>query len=138
MIRPRPTLDVDLRTVARRLALVTAFVVFASATSPSASWADEVEASEVEVPSASAAEDPAPEAVSDSATDDWRFTVAPYAWFPFIVGTNTFNDQGNEIDITFDQIWNQLHMALFLDAEVQKGKFGLLTDLFYGYLCNRS
>lgn len=100
--------------------------------------ADEVDAAEVEVPSASAADQPAPETTSDSETDQWRFTVAPYAWFPFIVGTNTFNDQGNNISIKFSQLWNQLHMALFLDAEVQKGKFGLLTDLFYSYLWNRT
>jgi hypothetical protein len=68
----------------------------------------------------------------------WQFELAPYAWFVFLGGTMTVFDQGNPVDVGFGTIWDHLHMAFFLDADVRKGDVGFYSDLSYSYLWSRS
>jgi hypothetical protein len=117
--------------------LVTLCLIAALAALPSAGWADEVDGEEVAVPaSAPAAEEPREDASSKD-EDGWEFEIAPYMWFIFMEGSTSFRDQDQDVSIGFGEVWEQLHFSFMLDAEVKKGKFGVLTDLVYAYLWNR-
>ena len=68
---------------------------------------------------------------------DWKFYAGLYGWFLFINGPIEVQDESFPIDVNFDNIWTQLHMAAFLEGEVQKGDFGFFTDLTWGRLWQR-
>lgn len=68
----------------------------------------------------------------------WQFELAPYVWFTHLGGEMTFFDEGIPVDVHFGTIWDHLHMALFLDADVRKGDVGFYGDLTYSYLWSRS
>ena len=78
--------------------------------------ADEVGGDEIVVPGES-------DAAAEPNDDNWQFELAPYVWFLFIEGTTTFDYETSDVDIGFDDIWNQLHMGFFLflrtNAELQ-------------------
>jgi len=67
----------------------------------------------------------------------WQFEVAPYAWFTYLAGTITFFDQEVPVDLEFGAIWDHLHFALMLDADVRKGDVGVYGDVTYAYLWSR-
>ena len=96
-------------------------------------WADDVGGEPIVIP----AEEPST-TTTEAEDDDWQFTIAPYGWFVFIPGTIIFMDEDPVlVDLSFDELWNQLHMALFLDFEVQKGDFGFFSDLVWAKLWTR-
>jgi hypothetical protein len=97
-------------------------------------WADATDGEPVVIPR-SGPEETASRSLAD---DDWQFTIAPYAWFIFINGTATFFDNSQPVNMKFDDIWEKLHFVLAMDAEVRKGDFGLLTDITYAYLWDRT
>ena len=68
----------------------------------------------------------------------WQFELAPYVWFIHLSGSTTFFDESAPVDVGFGTIWDHLHMALFLDADVRKGDVGFYGDLSYSYLWSRS
>jgi len=70
--------------------------------------------------------------------DDWKFSVGLYGWFTYMNGDLTVGDNVSDINVDFDNIWKALHMALFADVEVQKGKVGFFTDLSYAKMWTRS
>jgi hypothetical protein len=51
--------------------------------------------------------------------NDWKFLASVNPWFLFLSGELSFQDSGVPIDVPFDSIWKQLHMALMVDLEVQ-------------------
>ncbi len=60
--------------------------------------------------------------------DDWRFGAEAYLWAPWIdVETET----GAKIEISLDDILNNLDMLFMSSLSVGKGKWSLLTDLIY-------
>ena len=65
-------------------------------------------------------------------SDDWQFRALLYLYLPQIHGTQTF-PTGTTADITVDpnQILNNLNGAFMGAFEVQKGVWGLYTDLVY-------
>ena len=77
-------------------------------------------------------------ATLEAAGDEWKFEVAPYVWFIFLPGEITVRDQSIPVDLKFDDIWERLHFAFFLDADIRRGDFGFLADLSYAYLGSRS
>jgi hypothetical protein len=100
----------------------------ASATSP-----DEIGEEPGGARSSSSA-DPAPATYRNNDEDDWKFYAAIPVWFVFINGPIQVKDQTTPVDVNFDNIWSHLNMALFFEAEVQKGDFGVYTDLTWASL----
>ncbi len=111
-----------------RPSLAIAALCAALAVGVSPAWADEGS----DTPAKSAQD-----ATSEPTDEDWQFEIAPYAWFTFITGSTTFRDQGTDVNVTFDEIWDQLHMAFMLDTDIRKADFGFFSDLVYTYLWQR-
>jgi hypothetical protein len=111
-----------------------AFVCGAAALS-SPAWADDVGGEPIVVPS----ENEEPADTPEPSLDGWQFEVAPYAWFIFLHGSITALDTEDPVllDLKFDEIWKQLHMAFFLDVDVRKDDIGFYGDLFYSKLWSR-
>ncbi len=62
-------------------------------------------------------------------TDDrWKFKAAIYLWGAAIQGTTR---RGNEIDVGFDDIINNLDMAFMGAFEARKSKWSLAADVIY-------
>jgi len=71
---------------------------------------------------------------SASENDDWRFTIAPYAWLAGQSGSvGTFPGYpAADIDIDFyDDIFGNINGAAMLVGEAMKGKFGISADVVY-------
>jgi len=66
---------------------------------------------------------------------DWEFEVVPYMWAAGIGGTTA---SGGDIDIGFDDILDNLDIALMSTFEARKGKWSFLTDVIYMDLDNDS
>jgi len=68
-----------------------------------------------------------------SETESWQFGVSIYGWFPDIAGTTAFSQPsgGSDFEIDIDSILDNLKFTLMGTFEVQKGRWGILTDLIY-------
>lgn len=103
------------------------------------SWADDVGEEPSTARSSSSSLPSLAEAASyrNNDDDDWKFYAGLYGWFIFMNGAIEVQEQTAELDINFDNIWPQLHMAMFAEVEVQKGDFGAYTDLAWARLWQR-
>jgi hypothetical protein len=88
--------------------------------------------------SSSSSETAAPPTYRANDENDWKFIVSVNPWFLFMAGDLTVLDQSGPIDINFGQLWTQLHMAVMADVEVQKGDFGVFTDISWARLWQRT
>jgi hypothetical protein len=75
-------------------------------------------------------------AADDYATaspDQWRFSVAPYAWLPGIHGEVTLRGLTAKVSSSFEDIWNHTdqHWGLMGQTEAWKGDFGGFADIEY-------
>ena len=76
----------------------------------------------VNVPSVSAEEKP----VENSG---WEFQVAPYMWFLSASGDVTVKGQKSDLDLSFNDIWDELNIAAMLAFEGRKGRWGFYGDI---------
>jgi hypothetical protein len=60
--------------------------------------------------------------------DRWKFKAAIYLWAAGMQGTTR---RGNEIDVGFDDIWDNLDMAFMGAFEARKSKWSLAADVIY-------
>ena len=74
------------------------------------------------VPSVSAEEKP----VENSG---WEFQVAPYMWFLSASGDVTVEGQKSDLDLNFNDIWDELNIAAMLAFEGRKGRWGFYGDI---------
>ena len=63
-----------------------------------------------------------------STADEWEFDVTLYAWMADIGGQTA---SGSDIDIDFDDLFDNLEMAFMGAVGVHKGKWSFLTDIIY-------
>lgn len=88
--------------------------------------------------SASAQAQPAvasPATQSSALTDQWQFSVTPYAWGMGITGSISHNDRSlGEVKLTPGDILSDLKMAAMLVVEAKRGRVGLFLDGMYGDL----
>lgn len=68
-----------------------------------------------------------------SETGSWQFGVSIYGWFPDIAGKTSFTQPGggSDFEIDIDSILDNLKFTLMGTFDVQKGRWGILTDLIY-------
>jgi len=72
---------------------------------------------------------PMPAQAQDTGADDrWKFKAALYLWTAGIQGTTR---RGNEIDVGFSDIWDNLDMAFMGAFEARKSKWSLAADVIY-------
>ncbi len=71
-------------------------------------------------------------------SDDWTFQLAPYAWALAIDGDVTVKGQKSDIDLSFQDIWDELNVAAMLEGEARKGRVGAFANILYANLGSSS
>ena len=61
----------------------------------------------------------------------WEIDIAPYLWFSSITGDVSFLQQSIPVEVEFKDILDQLSFGALVHAEVNKGRWTILTDLVY-------
>jgi hypothetical protein len=69
-----------------------------------------------------------PGTVTAQGTDEWEFDATLYLW---AAGIDANTRTGGDIDISFDDILDDLDMAFMAAAGARKGKWSLLADTVY-------
>jgi hypothetical protein len=69
-----------------------------------------------------------PVAAAGDASDHWKFDATLYLWG---AGIDADTQTGGEIDISFDDILNDLDMAFMGSVGARKGKWSLAADTIY-------
>ena len=64
----------------------------------------------------------------------WEFSVAPYMWAISMKGNATVRGLEADVDVSFNDIWDQLNFALMLQYEARKGQWGLWGNTIYSNL----
>jgi hypothetical protein len=68
-------------------------------------------------------------------SEQWRFSVTPYAWGMGIRGSVSHNGQSlGHVKLTTSDLLSDIKMAAMLVAEARYGRFGLYLDGVYGDL----
>jgi hypothetical protein len=57
-------------------------------------------------------------------SSDWEFQVAPYMWFLSASGDVTVKGQESDLDLSFNDIWDELNIAAMLAFDARKGRWG--------------
>ncbi len=65
---------------------------------------------------------------------DWEFQVAPYMWFISTSGDVTVKGQKSDLDLSFDDIWDELNIAAMLAFDARNGRWGFYGDIIYANL----
>ena len=71
---------------------------------------------------------PQPVQAGDATPGDWQFSGDFYMWAPAIKGETA---QGGDIDISFNDIIDNLDLTFMAGMAARKGKFTLLVDVIY-------
>ena len=64
----------------------------------------------------------------------WEFKVSPYMWFISASGDVTVRGQESDLDLSFNDIWDELNIAAMLTFDARKGKWGIFGDTIYANL----
>ncbi|MDN3988085.1 hypothetical protein [Zwartia vadi] len=85
---------------------------------------------------------PSPSSLSHSSgpsSDQWRFSVTPYAWAIGITGSVSHNGSSlGQVKLTPGDVLSNLKMAAMLVAEARRGPYGIYLDGMYGNLGSSS
>lgn len=65
---------------------------------------------------------------------DWEFQVAPYLWAISTSGDVTVEGQDSDLDLSFDDIWDELNIATMVAFDARKGRWGFYGDIVYANL----
>jgi hypothetical protein len=68
------------------------------------------------------------------AESGWEFTVAPYLWAVSMNGNLTVRGLKADLDVSFNDIWDELNFAFMLAYEARKGHWGLWGNTIYADL----
>jgi len=71
-------------------------------------------------------------------SDDWHIMVAPYVWGIAMDGDVTVDGREAEVDLSFSDILKDLNIALMLDIEARKNRFGFFINPLYSQTENDS
>jgi len=64
----------------------------------------------------------------------WEFKVSPYMWFISASGDVTVRGQESDLDLRFNDIWDELNIAAMLVFEGRKNRWGFVGDALYANL----
>ena len=80
------------------------------------------------------AEPTAPPAPEQAKADPWQLSITPYLWAVALKGDLGVGRIDANVDASFDDILDNLNGALMLEAELRKGRFGVISDTIYANL----
>jgi hypothetical protein len=66
-----------------------------------------------------------------AAADEWKFSVAPYLWGAGVDGTVTVRGHEADVDLSFEDILDDLDFGAMVNLQARKDRFGLYTDVLY-------
>jgi hypothetical protein len=66
--------------------------------------------------------------------NDWEFKMSPYMWFISASGDVTVRGQESDLDLSFNDIWDELNIAAMLVFEGRKNRWGFVGDALYANL----
>ena len=64
----------------------------------------------------------------------WQLSVTPYVWATALKGDAGVGRVDASVDASFSDILDNLNGALMLEAELRKGRFGMISDTVYANL----
>ena len=64
----------------------------------------------------------------------WEFKVSPYMWFISASGDVTVRGQESDLDLSFNDIWDELNIAAMVVFEGRKNRWGFVGDALYANL----
>jgi hypothetical protein len=67
-------------------------------------------------------------------TNEWKFSLTPYAWLPGISTEAPFTDRNSSSDVTAGDVLKHLSGAAMLSGQARYGKWGLLADVAHAEL----
>lgn len=68
------------------------------------------------------------------AESGWEFGVAPYLWALSMNGNVTVKGLEADVDLSFNDIWDELNFAFMMAYEARKGHWGLWGNTIYANL----
>jgi len=67
-------------------------------------------------------------------SDKWEWDVTPYLWGVGMKGDLTVGSENSAVDLGLSDIMKDLKLAGMLHVEAKKGKWSIMTDIFYAKL----
>ena len=67
-------------------------------------------------------------------SDGWEISLTPYLWATALKGDVKVGGVKADVDAGFSDILDNLNVAAMLQAEVRKGRFGILSDTVFAQL----
>jgi hypothetical protein len=63
---------------------------------------------------------------------DWKYAIAPYAWFISVDGDVTVKGQSNDVDVNFSDVWDEFNIGATIEFKAWKGRYGFFGNVIYG------
>jgi hypothetical protein len=76
----------------------------------------------------------APSGLAQATAGSWELSVTPYLWATALKGDVGIGRTEANVDASFSDILDNLNGALMLEAELRKGRFGLISDTIWAQL----
>lgn len=71
-------------------------------------------------------------------SDEWEWDVTPYLWAVGMKGDLTLGNENTNVNLGLSDIMKNLKLAGMLHAEAGKGRWAIMTDIFYAKLKQES
>jgi hypothetical protein len=73
--------------------------------------------------------------IADSpVSDELEVKATPYMWFLQLDGNATVKGQKGDVDVSFQDIWDNLNIGVMFEGEVRKGRIGIYGNIIYADL----
>jgi len=73
----------------------------------------------------------APQATAQASSNEWQFAIAPYLWAAGMDGTLTIADQGQDVDVPFSTVIDNLDLAFMGHFDMRNERWVLSSDLIF-------
>lgn len=67
-------------------------------------------------------------------SEEWQYQLTPYAWALALDGDVTVKGQKSEVDVDFNEIFDDLNYGAMIEGEVRKGRLGVMAQGLYADL----
>jgi len=66
--------------------------------------------------------------------DGWEISLTPYVWATALKGDVAIGGVKAKVDADFNDVLDNLNVAVMLEAELRKGRFGIISDTVFAQL----
>ena len=67
-------------------------------------------------------------------SDGWEISLMPYVWATALKGDVAIGGVKAKVDADFNDVLDNLNVAVMLEAELRKGRFGIISDTVFAQL----